>query len=241
MAETGIIPNIEKFATLIASCQGYSTRYNPVNPKLIITALQTVHTNAIDSVDDVTNLASPRTNVINARQDLFALLPPYATRIIASLSVSVNIKKNTLDDAKYFLRKIRGERKSKKILNPSPENPQQISASQRSYQNQAEWFSKLINFVLSQPTYAPNETELKDAALHAFETSLENTNDAAINANAPWLQALINRDIILYAPETGLVDVAFDVKKYVKSVKEISAEEFALISGLRFTRPKKKN
>jgi hypothetical protein len=240
MSETGIIPNIEHFKTLISSCEGYTTRYQPSNPKLLIPNLQTIHTNAKNAVDEVTTETTPRTNVINARQLLFAQLPPYATRIIAGLSACEKITKATIDDAKFYLRKIRGERKSKKILNPAPEDPKQISVSQRSYQNQAEFFTKLISFVLSQPTYTPNETELKEPALKAFATSLDNANDDAIEANTPWLNALIARDLILYAPETGLVDIALAVKKYVKSVKDITSEEYALISGLEFTRPRKK-
>ncbi|MEI6853183.1 MAG: hypothetical protein WCL06_10085, partial [Bacteroidota bacterium] len=196
MAETGIIPNIEHFTTLISSCTVYTTRYNPSNPKLLLTALNTILTNANNAVDDVTALAIPRTNVITTRQELFATLPAYTTRIVGALSVSEGVTTTVVEKAKYWIRKIRGERKSKKILNPSPEDPKQISASQRSYFNQAEFFAELIEYVLSQSVYTPNETDLKQAALEAFATSLDDANNSAIEANAPWLNALAARDHI---------------------------------------------
>ena len=49
-----------------------------------------------------------------------------------------------------------------------------------------------------------------------------------------------NRNNAMYADVTGLVDIAAAVKKYVKSVKTITLPEFRQISGLKFTRPRKK-
>ena len=240
MAETGIIPNLENFDKLISSCIVYDTRYNTSNNLIKIPALQTVQTNALQVVHDVTTQEIPRANVINARQALFVQLPPYVTNIISALSASEDVDKRTIADARVWVRKIRGERRSKKILNPSPEDPKQISASQRSYANQAEFFDTFITFVLSQPNYLPNETELKETALKAFEESLRQANKDAIDADTPWLNAIAARDVVLYATKTGLVDRALATKKYVRSVKAITPEEYAQISGLVFTRPRKK-
>ena len=240
MAETGIIPNLENFDKLISACIGYDTRFNPANNKIKIPALQTVQTKAQQAVQDVNAEETPRANVINGRQSLYAELPPYVTNIISALSASENVDKRTIADAMVWVRKIRGERRSKKILNPAPEDPKQISASQRSFSNQVEFFDKFITFVLSQPNYLPNEPELQETALRAFEVKLRKANEDAVDANTPWLNALAARDVILYAPVNGLVDLALATKKYVRSVKAITPEEYAQIAGLRFTRPKKK-
>ena len=240
MAETGIIPNLENFDKLISACIGYDTRYNPSNNLLKILALQTVQTNALQVVQDVTDQEIPRANVINARQALFVQLPPYVTNIISALSAAEKVDKRTIADARVWVRKIRGERRSKKILNPSPDDPKQIAASQRSYANQAEFFDKFITFVLSQPNYLPNETELQETALRDFETKLRKANEHAVDADTPWLNAIAARDLVLYAPDEGLVDRALASKKYVRSVKAITPEEYSQISGLKFTRPRKK-
>jgi len=240
MTETGIIPNIDRFGILISACQGYGTRYNPSNNKIKIPALQTVQTNALQAIQDINDLAAPRDTVINARFLLFQQLPLYVTRVISALIASENVEKVTIADAMVLVRKIRGERKSKKILSPSPQDPKQISASQHSYGNQVEFFAEFITFVVYQSVYQPNETELLEPALRDFETQLREANKECVDVNTPWLNALIARDVILYAPKTGLVDLALATKKYVKSVNAISPDEYAQIASLKFTRPRKK-
>ncbi len=143
-------------------------------------------------------------------------------------------------DAKTIVRKIRGARKSKKILNHGPDDPIQISASQQSYANQIMHFAELIGLVAAEPTYNPNETELQTANLGLFITDLGTANQKVITTQQPYLDALNKRNVILYTPKTGLVDLALEVKKYVKSVPTITPAEFKQISGLKFSRLKKK-
>ena len=240
MSETGHAPNLEKFQIEINACIGYSTRYNPSNPLIKIPALQTVSTDAQQSLLNINTQDAPRKTIINSRQALFQKLPNYVTRIILAFAASQDIDKRSVDDARTWGRKIHGERKSKKILNPTADDPKQISASQRSFVNQVEFFDKLISYILIHPTYTPNEPELQETALRAFESDLRAANDAAYQANIPWLNALSARDNIFYAPVTGLVDRALAVKKYVHSVQSITPEDYKQISGLEFRRPTKK-
>ena len=46
--------------------------------------------------------------------------------------------------------------------------------------------------------------------------------------------ARIARDKVLYLPITGLTDIAFDTKVYVKSVFGATSAEFRQISGIEF-------
>lgn len=238
--ETGHAKNLANFETLINRCLGYDTRYNPSNPLLKITAMQTILSDGGTALANVETQKIPRTNAINDRQQLYDEMQKLSTRIIDALIASENVTRLTVADALTIARKIRGERKSKKILNPKPEDPKQISASQRSYANQVEFFSRLYTFALSQPTYTPNETDLQETSLKAFEQQLRDANSACIAADTPWLNAIAARDVVFYAAATGLVDRALAVKKYVRSVKDITPEEYAEISGLYFKRPKKK-
>jgi len=64
-------------------------------------------------------------------------------------------------------------------------------------------------------------------------------NTAAIGTNTVLSNARIERDKVLYKPETGLVDIVDDVKKYVKSLFGASTPQYKQISGLKFTRPRK--
>jgi hypothetical protein len=50
------------------------------------------------------------------------------------------------------------------------------------------------------------------------------------------LEHLTNRDQLLYGEETGMVDVAMDVKNYVKSVFGAISPQYKQVSRLRFTK-----
>ena len=60
------------------------------------------------------------------------------------------------------------------------------------------------------------------------------TNDAAI----PLSNSRISRNDILYKESTGLVEIALDVKAYVKFVFGAGSPQYKQISGLEFKRYK---
>lgn len=244
-SEIGNANNVANFNTLISRVQGYGIRYNPTNPAIKIPNLQTVYTSATSAMTLVSNKKPAYTSDINVRQKLFAEMELLSTRIINSFAASQNVSEALVNDAKTIIRKIRGARKDKIIPAPitpsenAPDTPVQISASQQSYDQQVEHFTNLIALVASVPSYIPNETELQNASLSTFLTSLKNANTAVVNSTTPYLSAIQSRNNVLYSPSTGLVDLAQEVKKYVKSVKTITLAEFRQISGLKFTRPRK--
>jgi len=88
-----------------------------------------------------------------------------------------------------------------------------------------------------KPT-APNETKLQIASLNTYSASLKTANTAVTNAATPLSNSRITRDDAMYAADTGLVDLAGLVKKYVKSLYGADSPQFKQISGLEFTRPK---
>lgn len=239
-SETGHAVNVANLNKMISRLQGYGARYNPTNNLIKIPALQTLYTNSNNSLTAINTVKSTYIDAVNDRQEIFQAMEKLATRIINAFNATQAVTDKMVDDAKTIIRKIRGARKSKKILTPSPDDPNQISTSQQSFTQQLEHYSKLIALVASEPTYNPNETELKNAQLNTFKTQLTTANNNAINATTPYLQAIENRNKTLYTAKTGLVDVAQEAKAYVKSVAAITLPEFRQISGLKFTRPKKK-
>ena len=104
-----------------------------------------------------------------------------------------------------------------------------------SFDHRVENFSKLITLLSNQPLYAPNETDLQVPALNNLLTSMQTTNTAVINTATPLSNARIARNDVLYAPTTGLYDIAADVKKYVKSIYGATSAQFKQVSGLKFT------
>jgi len=86
--------------------------------------------------------------------------------------------------------------------------------------------------------YKPKETALTIEALKAKHESLKQTNSADIAAEAMAEAARTQRDNLLHADKTGLVDIAMDSKYYIKSAYGVNSAQYKAISGIRFTRKK---
>lgn len=239
-SETGHAVNYNNFNTLVTRCIGYTARYNPTNTLIKIPALQSAYTAAGTALQHIVQFTPGWSNAINQRQQLFTDMEKLATRVINAYDATEAVTDEQVKDAKVFVRKIRGERKSKKILNPGPDDPKQISVSQQSFANQVLHFGELVGLVTAEPTYAPNETELQSANLVIFLDSLNSANQNVATKQQPYLDALTERTTTFYAAKTGIVDLAAEVKKYVKSVEAITLPEYRQISGLRFRKPPKK-
>jgi hypothetical protein len=61
-------------------------------------------------------------------------------------------------------------------------------------------------------------------------------NSAVISSLVPISNARISRNDILYKVNTGVVDVAADVKAYVKSIYGAISPQYKQISGIHFVR-----
>ena len=238
-SETGHAVNFNNFNTLIARVTGYGIRYNPTNALIQLSNLQAVYAAAGNGMQHIVQNKPGWDNAINARQQVFGDMEKLATRVINAFDATQAVTDAQVKDAKAIIRKIRGERKSKKNLNPQPGDPVQISASQQSFANQVMHFGALVGLVAAEPAYIPNEVELQTASLVIVLNGLNTANQTVATAQQPYLDALAERNTVMYTPKTGLVDLALEVKKYVKSVSAISKEEFGQISGLKFRRPTK--
>ena len=172
-----------------------------------------------------------------------------STRIVNALDATDATDK-LVKDAKTINNKIQGKRAGDKtkpsptpvppvppIPTPTPE-AKSISVSQLSYDSLIAHFDALIQLVSSEPTYTPNETDLQVSTLQTLLGNLRATNTAVVNAYTNYSNAQITRNSILYTPVSGLVDIAGDVKKYVKSVFGATSPQYKQVSGLQFKKVK---
>ncbi len=149
--------------------------------------------------------------------------------------------KEKVADAKGFNKKLQGGRAKAKETptDPNAIAPATISTSQQSYDQQIQHFAGLVSVLQSETTYIPNENELKIPTLTAKQTDLTAKNNAVATAYASVSNSRINRNTILYKEDTGLFDIAAEVKKYIKSVYGASSPQFAQVKGIEFTKGKK--
>ncbi len=247
-SETGHAKNVANFETLVSFCVGYGTAYNPSRDALKVTNLQTLLTAAKAAIADCKANETTFDNATHARMDAYSNLKSLGTRIVNALSVS-GVADTVIEGAKTINRKLQGQRANGSATaapattegtasTPATPAPATASSSQQSYDNLVEHFNGLIELVNSHTEYNPNETELKVATLQTYLTELKAANTNVVNTNTTWSNSRISRDNLLYADTTGLVDIALDVKAYIKSVFNSTSPQYAQVSGIEFKRAK---
>ena len=186
-SETGHAKNVANFEDMVSFVTGYGVTYNPSKAAIKLPALNTLLTNAKNSLTATNSAVIPFNNAVNARDIAFAPLSKLITRVFAALDAT-DASKQVVADAKTIARKLQGKRASDKITpvadnpaTPVDESAKSISASQMSFDSRIENFSKLITLLTCEPLYVPNEIDVKVATLNTLLASLKTVNTAVIN------------------------------------------------------------
>lgn len=237
--ETGHTKNVNTFLALLGFVNGWGAEYQPTKAAISAANLGVLHPLCEAGVKSAGDEEKIFADLVDKRMIAFDILQPYSTRILNAFSV-IDLPQDTVNGAIEINRKIQGQRATPKKT-VSPTEGKSVSASQMSYDNNVKHFSDLTTWVSLQPTYNPNEIDLKVASLNTYLTNLDTANKAVINGQVPYDNELDKRDVLLYAPKTGMVDIALEVKKYAKSVFGATSAKYKQISGLAFTKqPRKK-
>ena len=238
--ETGHVTTVSNFDELIQIAVLHAGKYNPSNPALSVTNLESISASAHQSIKDINDLAPLYTIPAAKREEAFKPIPKLSTRVMNALKVS-GASDAVVDGAITINRKIQGERatpkkteEEKQALKEQGKEVVEISTAQLSYDNRLDNFDKLIKYLANVTEYAPNEDDLKIATLKDVYTVLQEKNKAAKEIGEPLTNARIARNKILYTPKTGLVDTALDVKKYILSVFGAGTPEYKQFSKLKF-------
>ncbi|MDR1582268.1 MAG: hypothetical protein LBS55_03255 [Prevotellaceae bacterium] len=67
---------------------------------------------------------------------------------------------------------------------------------------------------------------------------MQATNEAVTVANVPLANARQERDRLLYAPQTGMISTALQVKEYVKAVFGASSPQYKEVRLIKFENKK---
>ena len=241
-SELGHNRNAINFDTLIINCISYGTVYNPSKASLKIIALQAQSTLAKNSITAINSLTPAYKNAVSARVSAFKPFDKLITRVNNALKAS-DTSQQVDESAQTIIRKLQGRRatpkkteEQKKTASEAGIEIVEISTSQMSYDSRLDNLDKLIKLLASVPQYAPNEVDLKVTALTALYNDLKAKNLAVINTEVPLNNARIARNDIMYKENIGLVDIALDIKTYIKSVYGATSPQFKQISGLKFSK-----
>lgn len=240
ISEVGHAKVVANFNQLIQFCAAHGNTYAPSFDSIKLQNLNNLLQNAEATLLAI-NIAKPANDhAITARDAEFTALNPLITRIINTLAAS-GVPNKTVQQARTLVRKLTGKRADNTLTTTTiPEsenaitNKKKISVSQMSYDNRVQNFSKLIEFLGAIPSYNPTEFNLSIAGLKAFHQNLENKNQLVLSTAIPLSNARIQRNKVLYETDKGVVDIANNVKKYIKGLFGASSAEYKQISKLRF-------
>lgn len=238
--ETGHAKNVANFRSLIAFVTGYGATYNPSKNALKLAQLNTLANTGDTNLADIITKNTAYNTAVNNRIAAFDGLKQFSTRLVNALEAT-DATTEKVKDAKTFNRKIQGKRAGDKATPPTDPNtpaPTNISASQQSYDQQIQHFAGLVSVLQSETSYAPNETDLKLTALATKQADLVAKNNAVDTAYTTVSNSRIARDKTLYNDTTGLVDIAAEVKQYIKSIFGASSAEYAQVKGIAFKKVK---
>lgn len=240
--ETGHYKNVTSFDKMIQKALGMGASYNPAKTTIKIAALQTLLTQAQADYAAVSPATIPYNTAVNQRIIIFQPFKSYATQILAAVKTSSDADAQLVKDLTTINRKIQGARAPKNVADPVDPNalaPDNISASQQSYDMKFDHWSKFTDLIASIPSYLPNEANLKIAAIQAFKTSLQTANANVANTYEAINLARIQRDKTLYKEGSGVYSIQDLVKEYVKGAFGVKSIQYKQMVAIKFTKPKK--
>ena len=243
-SETGDMRVLSNFRKLIDQVSA-DAGYNPSNPLLAKTALETQYAAAHAAVENVAAKLAPNRIATGERVDAFEAMESQVKRSRNLLKAS-GASKQVLDDAETVVRKVLGRRKSAKAQPvtdvpdkaDTPENQAGAnhSASQMSFDNRLGNLNGYLAILTVATSYKPNEADLKLAALKAMAADLRAKNEAVSAAFSPLSQARGVRDNLLYTGANCVVNTALLIKSYVSGAMGTKSQLHKQVKGLQFAR-----
>lgn len=235
ISETGHAINLANFQRLVTFVESYGIQYNPSKEALKLPQLQQQMTEARAKLNVVLDQKTNFSEAVNNRIIAFKNLRKYATRLINALQVT-DATPEKVANARSYISKLSGKTLAKpSVLSQNPEEAHKtISTSQQSYNQLIQHFAGLISVIQSETSYQPNEEDLTKEALTQKKEQLLSLNNQVALAYTNVSNARIDRNTILYLPSTGLVEIALEVKKYVKSVFGSESPQFKQIQTIPF-------
>lgn len=249
VVEVGHAKNVANLLKLKQAVATFGASYNPTNTAITTTALDTLHTNANIQLSTVNNVYTVWKNASNDRELAFTPLGKLTTKILGSVQ-SLGIPQQTINDLVFLVKKFRSKKtKAAKIsaakgvppvvIDPGDPvvitEPSTHSTSQQSFDNQLQHFEKIILIVSSVSSYSPNETDCQVTTLQTQLVNLNTINDLANNSYANIRAERINRNTLLYAKTTGMIEITKQVKAYVKSVYGAKSPQTLMVNAIKFS------
>jgi hypothetical protein len=162
---------------------------------------------------------------------------------VASQSVALlesrGASAETIEDARFYVRKLQGRRKGPKPVDdpstPEDESQSAVSASQQSNAARISTFLELVDFLEAQPEYAGVTREgFKIADLRDRGNSVQTKHDGSITAVNNLTSDRIARDKRFFDDEDSILKRSKRFKKLVGGAYGFASPEYKTINGIPF-------
>ncbi|MCK7590779.1 hypothetical protein M0G43_09350 [Subsaxibacter sp. CAU 1640] len=229
--ESGHGVNFNTFGQLIGYVVQVGTPpYNPPGTRLPLANLKTLQTTASEALAGVQLKKQEFETAINLRSTTFDMASPKSAQVYGLL-MACGADAKVISDFRTYANILNGKRG---IPIDPDSTDKHISASHKSFGNRIQAWKGIVATCAGFVDFESNEAEFTIAGLTAFGDELEATNATAQEAHAALKLARILRDEVFYAPKTGLVPVALDVKGYFKLLFGYKSPIFKAVNGLKF-------
>jgi hypothetical protein len=239
--KTGHEKNVDNFGILSKHVETLGRAYNPSNALLKAENLVLIGENAKAANTNVNTTEIDQKNARTVRFDAFLNVDPLVTRSLNAFRVS-GASNQTIEQAKILVRDVHGQRATdilseEELVAASKEKGKEVTQNvvhNADFKSKIDSLNKYNFFLDTIPAYNPNEEDLTKDALKTKHTELDTKHTDFVSKHAVYNAALANRKVVLYADVTGLVDIALNVKIYIKSVFGATSDQYKQISGLKF-------
>lgn len=236
--ETGHYKNVAHLDLLIGYATSYGTIYKPSKDTIKLPALQLLYQTGHQHIIGVQDAKNQYVQRVTERETAFSDIKRLVTRIVANL-YGTNVSLQTIEDVKIISNKIKAFRPSRSkgnAVDPNNVNPTAAnhSASRQSHDSLYENFHDLVQMLRIAEGYDPVADEFQLEQLAAYASSLKAANENVNAAVVAVVNSRLERDHFLYAPGTGLVDIALDAKQYIKGIFGAASPEFKIINRIKF-------
>lgn len=233
--ETGHAKNIANLNLLNTNILALVSIYNPSNPKINITHLQSLYISALKKQTNVNAFTAPYTMAVDDREALFKPLNRDLTKLRKAYKSTNGVTAAQLEDFMTIVRKLKGERKFKPSLTTNPEEQQTMhSVSQLSYDQRTNNMQPLIALLENTKDYNPNEQEYTIETYSLKREKMLATTQAVADAYIPLNNARSDRNETVYNSEDNLIDLANKAKDYIFTILDTDTSQYKAIARIKF-------
>ncbi|ESU27353.1 hypothetical protein FLJC2902T_20580 [Flavobacterium limnosediminis JC2902] len=231
-SEVGHVKNVANYNALCQLIEEMGALYNPSNPSIQLLNLQPIRASLTAAIQNLDSTKPIYKNAVSRRETAIASLGK-TTSSVMNFFKSLNVSEADKENVESIAKKIRGDKKGKTI-NPEITEGATISTSQMSYDSRIANLNILVSLVSSHPEYAPNESRIQTTTLNQYHLDLSTLSQDVNVAGNSLITARNQRNIILYNGDVNVIQLAKDIKSYLKSLGESAVPYYKAAVRLKF-------